>query len=59
MRLTELKPKRSFFLEMDEEDAHTLLRALRLSKLSSSEQAIIDDTIEQLETFKLKQPTTP
>lgn len=59
MRLTELRPKRNFFLEMDENDAHTLLQALRKAQLSSSEKAVIEDTIEQLESFKLKLLTPP
>jgi len=44
---------------MDENDAHTLLQALRKAQLSSSEKAVIEDTIEQLESFKLKLLTPP
>ena len=54
-----LPEKRNFFLEMDENDAHTLLQALCKAQLSVSEKAVIEDTIEQLESFKLKLLTPP
>lgn len=59
MKLTELQPNRVFSLKMDEQEAHVLLLALlKKNNLGSFGHTIIEDVIEQLETFKLK-PLTP